>query len=83
MRDELIVILQDMGRTVFTNEEKADYLLQHDVVPVVRCGECRWGKPYKSESGVDMVDCAVSMGLFAPDEFCSCGEREDDILGDS
>ena len=42
MRDKLIAILRDMSRVAFNNVEKADYLIEHDVVQVVRCENCKW-----------------------------------------
>jgi len=73
MRNKLIKILQDMGRVAFTNEEKADFLMQHDVVPVERCEHC---KHFDTES----FHCDHVLGTKLPigrkeDDFCSYGER--------
>lgn len=46
-----------------------------DVVPVVRCRECKWARSNLHESC-----CARHCGLvmISPDSFCSYGEREED-----
>lgn len=42
-------------------------------IDIVRCKECRWGKPYSDKQ----LECdALGLGgLKFPDDFCSCGER--------
>ena len=76
MRGNLIKILQDMGRVAFTNEEKADYLMQHDLVPVVKCKDCKFAEPYMSASGEEMTACGISdLSGLEPDDYCSYGER--------
>ena len=81
MRDKLIKILQDMGRVAFTNEEKADYLLQHGVMPVVRCKDCRYFEKDKIHK-ITGVCTRFNTGIFThrmePYNFCSYGERKDD-----
>lgn len=65
-RDRLIKIL-------------ADYLLDNDVVPVVRCKDCKWGTtPYGDEDD-GWKECINIHGrpLFRDDGFCSYGERRD------
>jgi hypothetical protein len=81
MREKLIKILRVPiypHELVDPTEAVADYLLDNDVVPVVRCKDCKWysiapidGVPYCChESGY----CGEHMmGLF----FCACGERKD------
>ena len=55
------------------------YELEHmpaaDVVPVVRCKDCRFAKPHKTISGKEMLDCIVTNQLLCHDDFCSYGER--------
>ena len=43
-------------------------------IDIVRCKECRWGKPYSDKQ----LECdALGLGgLKFPDDFCSYGERE-------
>lgn len=69
MRDKLIKILQDMSRVAFTNEEKTDYLMQHDVVPVVRCKDC------KNKGNEDFCPLLSMAQYTEDDDFCSYGER--------
>lgn len=70
MRDKLIAILRDMSKCVFTNEEKADYLFQHDVVPVVRCIKCQ---------GWNAAACECDYGVPAEEfDYCSFGKRKAD-----
>ena len=44
-------------------------------IDIVRCKECRWGKPYSDKQ----LECdALGLGgLKFPDDFCSYGERKD------
>ena len=42
-------------------------------IDIVRCKECKWGKPY-SEKQLE-CDALGLGGLKFPDDFCSCGER--------
>lgn len=60
-------------------EVVADYLLDNDVVPVVRCKDCKWGTtPYGDEHD-GWTECINIHGrpLFRDDGFCSYGERRD------
>ena len=70
MRDNLIKILQDMGRVAFNINEKADYLLQHDVVPVVRCKDCKH-LIFSDFYG----ECSKYVKVVLPNDYCSYGER--------
>ena len=59
-------------------EKIADHLIENDVVPVVRCKDCKW-----QESGKDYEPYCNhwKSGLYAAvkdDDFCSYGERKDD-----
>lgn len=56
-----------------------------DRVDVVRCGECRWGKPYGKLIGCENENCGHSpASLVDADWFCADGERRDeDGEGDS
>ncbi len=44
-------------------------------IDIVRCKECRWGKPYSDKQ----LECdALGLGgLKFPDDFCSFGERRE------
>lgn len=58
-------------------EVVADYLLDNDVVPVVRCKDCKWGTtPYGDEHD-GWTECANLCGrpLMPDGGFCSYGER--------
>jgi len=73
MRDKLIKILQDMRRVAFTNEEKADYLMQHDVVSVIRCKDCKYST--QSEASENYWDCENYGCSQHEDYYCADGER--------
>ena len=47
---------------------------EQPTIDIVRCKECRWGKPYSDKQ----LECdALGLGgLKFPDDFCSYGERE-------
>ena len=53
-----------------------------DAVPVVRCRECKWLKPYQKP--VEDFDgrCVVHMCETDDEEFCSIGRRKDDGTDD-
>lgn len=76
MKDKLMATLQDMSRVAFNIEEKADYLIEHDVVPIVRCGDCvHWGGVTygficRKFSGINTKICMPEDG------FCSDGDRK-------
>lgn len=76
MKNKLIEILRDMSGVAFTNKEKADYLMQHDVVSVVKCKDCKFAEPYMSSSGKEMNACCINdLSGLEPDDYCSYGER--------
>lgn len=82
MKNKLIEILQAMGRVAFTNDEKADYLLANDVVPVVRCKNCRYSRNMPlGMCYLHTEPCSNAKGYkgeavcVEPDDFCSYGER--------
>ena len=50
-----------------------------DRVDVVRCGDCRWGKPYGKLIGCENENCGHSpASLVDADWFCADGERRDE-----
>ena len=53
----------------------ADHECEYDFMPIVRCKECKWGKPYSDKQ----LKCnALGLGgLKFPDDFCSYGERRE------
>ena len=82
MREKLKQILHGMRFNVFTLDTITDYLLQHDVVPVVRCKDCKHSQnmplgmcylhtePCTNEKGYKGEAVCVE-----PNDFCSYGER--------
>lgn len=56
------------GRTEFDQE-----IMVAPSIDIVRCGECKWGKPYSDKQ----LECdALGLGgLKFPDDFCSYGQR--------
>ena len=77
MREKLIEILR---KPIFPHEladpteAVADYLMDNDVVPVVRCKDC---KHYGNYGRV--WDCRNYSGMHLPNDndFCSYGERRE------
>ena len=60
-----------------TAEDIANYLIDNDVVPVVRCKNCEFCL-YNSSN--DTYRCKSMRGMYRAvmaDEFCSWGERKD------
>ena len=59
-------------------ESFINYAPTIDAVPVVRCGKCKYFRPYEGEE--HKGDCAELVGLEScvyEDDFCSYGERKD------
>ena len=77
MREKLVELLMDMpfGNSTEEAEERhardtADYLIDNDVVPVVRCKACKYYELHKCHNNAN--------GWFShrmSDDFCSYGER--------
>ena len=77
-RERLIEIL---SRKVYPREGidpavvVADYLLDNDIVPVVRCRECKYAKNAKVNKKGYRI-CPASHMEIVDDDYCSYGERE-------
>ena len=56
------------------DSDGVEEVMQLPTIDLVRCKECRWGKPYSDKQ----LECdALGLGgLKFPDDFCSYGERE-------
>ena len=82
MREKLIEILRVPifpHELVDPTEAVADYLLDNDVVPVVRCKECKY---YEMHYGRGNMGCSNNKAIWTqcpPDAFCSYGERKDNV----
>jgi hypothetical protein len=93
MREKLIEVMEDTRANAAWHrwgyEESADYLIANDVVPVVRCKDCK----HKTVTSDGMVcECALPtkrmqdyyiygstiLARVEPDAFCSYGERRTD-----
>ena len=63
----------------------ADYLLDNDVLPVVRCKDCKHYKEFRTKRNKQIMRLCCRMGKndveysVKPDDFCSYGERKDVI----
>ena len=57
-------------------EVVADFLLDNDVLPVVRCKDCKRGKPVTI---CDYTACEYLETVMPNSGFCSYGERKDVI----
>ena len=66
-------------------EVVADYLLDNDVLPVVRCKDCKHYKEFRTKRNKQIMRLCCRMGKndmeysVKPDDFCSYGERKDVI----
>ena len=66
-------------------EVVADYLLDNDVVPIVRCKDCKHYKEFRTKRNKQIMRLCCRMGKndmeysVKPDDFCSYGERKDVI----
>lgn len=58
-------------------EVVADYLLDNDVFPIVRCKDCKRGKP--DTICYDYTACEYLETVMPNSGFCSYGERKDVI----
>lgn len=71
MKNRLIKILQDMSRVAFTNEEKTEYMIEHDVLPIVRCKDCKHG----TLEGEYILCWMIGEDRNKPMHFCGYGAR--------
>lgn len=55
----------------------ADAVAEQEPIDLVRCGECKWGKPY-SDKQLECDALGLS-GLKFPNDFCSYGERRERV----
>ena len=69
MREKLIELLI-AAQDLIALSRKADFLIANDVVPVVRCKDCKWWKDDMC-TNVNGANCLVMNG----DWFCCSGER--------
>ena len=75
MREKLIELLKESG--VAFPISTANFLIANDVVPVVRCKDCKHYHHY----GEDVYGCRTyGMMKTEHDGFCSYGERKDKNL---
>lgn len=53
----------------------------NEVVPVVRCKDCKWYTPYRSINGKEMDEgeCEGYNPCVPANHFCSKGERKDEV----
>ena len=74
MREKMIeILLQKPNKCTF--EQLADFLIANDVVPVVRCKDC---KHYENHKMKIYENCVISGKLIptSPYGFCFYGERK-------
>lgn len=76
MREKLIELIRKIV-IPFWAEQIADHLIANDVVPVVRCKDCTWGKTWKNAFGSEGFKCDLMCVDLSPEAFCSYGERKD------
>lgn len=71
MRDNLKQIIHDMRFNVFTSDTMTDYLINHNIVPVVHCKDCKYLK-FSDFYG----ECDLHCRIVKPNDFCSCGVKK-------
>lgn len=62
-RDRLVELLIDSVR--YTYEDQADYLIENDVVPVVRCKDCKYSRELDKHCEINRngyLHCALLKG---------------------
>ncbi len=82
-REELVKIL---SVPIYPHEQAdpaeavADYLLDNDVVPVVRCKDCRFSARHDIYDPMECMKWTTKWGVAytTPDGHCHKGERKDD-----
>lgn len=66
--------LENAGLMVTAGKKSAaELMVSHDVVPVVRCKDCK----SKHEYSQAQFYCYLTGMPIDEDDFCSCGERKD------
>ena len=71
-------ICNQQDGTGMTYEALAHAMVEIQLAPsidIVRCGECKWGKPYSDKQL--KCDALGLGGLKFPDDFCSYGSRSE------
>ena len=69
--------LEDAGLMVIAGKkDSAELMVSHDVIPVVRCKDCKF---YEENAEAITRFCRRELGYMyaTPDGFCSYGERKD------
>ena len=67
-------VIEALLYMVDEDSDGVEEVMQLPTIDLVRCKECKWGKPYSDKQ----LECdALGLGgLKFPDDFCSYGERE-------
>ena len=69
MRNKLRETIKDMSYKAFTIDSKTDYLLEHDVMPIVRCKDCKHGT-----ADGEYIKCwMIGEDWYKPMHFCGFG----------
>lgn len=86
-REAAIKAMEKADYTLIANDAdscKADYLREiiksvpaADVVPVMRCKDCKYAFINRFSTASGIVLCSSSMKAMQEDDFCSYGERKD------
>ena len=80
--DDFIEESHERGLSVTEDFEEwcADYLIANDVVPVVRCEQCKFYEEveyYHPTEKASKNVCRLIKRQMQPDDYCSYGERKD------
>lgn len=69
--DDCTIVYQNMKLSSPEIEAIVEEIPAADVVPVVRCRDCK----HKGKTGKNIIFCENFERDMMPDDFCSCGER--------
>ncbi len=76
--DKLVDLATHEGAYGYVDVHDIRNIPTADVVEVVRCKDCKWSEPYRTESGNVYLGC-IELGISAliDDDYCSYGERKE------
>ena len=76
MREKIAELIEH-ARYWSISEELADILIANDVVPVVRCKDCKYWSAEMGWCDLNSYYDGDEWNMFHEEDFCSYGERKD------